>query len=478
MQHHFETFETTMPRLTLTAQTAVECKIGNGGEFATLLSCIVTAIPTGKEVTSGEFRYSGKLLFSVVYLDSDGEVRRQERGAEFNHSIAHEELAPAQTADLTLSVVKTNVRRENGSVYVTAIVSPTVEVFAPTAITYLKETELIAKHEERSFFYRVPVIGMSETEDEFETEYLNDVLTHSEQVLTEKVVVGNGCVTVEGCVSLLITAWKAGGLCSFERLVPFRTELPYDGTGNKTECKTSVRSVNLSVNSDEEKGKTSILTEITLDFVATVWEEKKIDVISDAYSTEREISLKQEDASFPLPKEKVSFHTRVVCPCVTNEMIDFSSTVQAITSVHATCENEYATIFVRAILADRDGVQKKLELTCPVTIPACAGETELLVCGLKVSQRKEGELEAECTVKGATQTKCARELRTVVEVTEGELLPAPSHIRVILPVKGETLWDLSKRLHRPSEEVSAQNAGLTFPMTGNERILLCFPKRK
>ncbi|MBO5526203.1 MAG: DUF3794 domain-containing protein [Clostridia bacterium] len=478
MKHHFETFETTMPLLTVTSQTAVECKIVGGGEFATLLSCVATAIPTGKEVTSGEFRYSGKLLFSVVYSDSDNQVRRLERGAEFSHSIPSEDLAPAYAANLTLCVVKTNVRRENGSIYATAIVAPTVEIFAPSPIRYLSETELVSKHEQLALYRRVPVGGMSETEDEFETEYLGDVLTHAEQLLTEKVEIGNGCVVVEGNVSLLITAWKEGGLCSFERLVPFRTELPYEGGGERAECKVTVRAVNLSVSSDEEKGKTSILTEITLDFCCTVWEKHTLDHVEDAYSTEIDVSLVRNKTVFLLPAGRSAFNERVVCPCVTNEVLDFSSTVRAITSVRATCDGETATVTATAILADKDGTLKKMDLSCPVTLPAYTGETELLVCGFKVSQRKEGELEAECTLKGCAQAREEVAVSCVGEVIEGESLPSPAHIRVILPVKGETLWELSKRLHRLSEEVSAQNPDLSFPMTGKERILLCASQKR
>lgn len=475
MEQQFETFETNMPVMTITAQTAVECKIVGGGEFATLLSCIATAIPTGKEVRSGEFRYSGKLLFSVVYTDNEGQVRRLERGAEFNHSIANDSLVPAYTASLDLKVIKSTVRRENGSIYATAIVSPVVELSSTIPIRYPNRTELISKREGLELYRSVAISGMSETEDEFELDYLGDVLTHSEQSITEKITIGNGSVIVEGNVSLLITAWK-DGVCSFERLVPFRTELPYDGTGDRVGCKVSVRAVNLSVNSDEDKGKTSILTEITLDFQATVWEKHTFDCVDDVYSTQKEISVERKETMFDLPKELVTFNERVVCPCLTNELLDFSSTVKAITSVRTAVEGNEGTIFATAILADQNGELKKMEFTCPVELSSFAEEMDLLVCGLKVAQRKEGELEAECTLKGSMLSREKRTVSPIVQIIEGEELPTPPHIRVILPMKGETLWELSKRLHRPSEEVSAQNPELTFPMTGKERILLCSQK--
>jgi hypothetical protein len=45
-------------------------------------------------------------------------------------------------------------------------------------------------------------------------------------------------------------------------------------------------------------------------------------------------------------------------------------------------------------------------------------------------------------------------------------------ISVVIPFKGEDLWSLSKRLNQSPEEITMANKDLTFPLTGEERIVI------
>ena len=45
-------------------------------------------------------------------------------------------------------------------------------------------------------------------------------------------------------------------------------------------------------------------------------------------------------------------------------------------------------------------------------------------------------------------------------------------ISVVIPFKGEDLWSLSKRLNQSPEEITMANKDLTFPLSGEERIVI------
>ena len=479
MQNSFETYETTLPVVCLTAQTAVECKLVGGGEFSSLLALHTIVVPTGKEVLSGEFRYSGKLLFSACYEDTDGEVRRIERGAEFTHSIEHPALAPAQSAKLRIKVLKTSLRRENGNLYVSAIVSPEVEIFAPATFTYLADTDLISKKGELTLYRRVTAGGMSECEDEFETELINDVLTHSEQLLVEKAECRQGTVNVEGKIALLVTALKEEGICSYERLVPFFAEIPCESARPFLSVKAEaiLRSATINVDADEDKGKSVLLSDFTLEFFCTVWEKSVVQAVEDAFSPTKEIELCGQSPVFPVPAECVVLTEHIAGVCACNETLDFASEVKCITSVKASAqigERLEGVLTANAILADREGGLKKVELTCPFSFPVKErGEVSLLVCGCKVTQKKEGELEAEATVKACVVGVREERAFFLSECKEGkDVGERRGGISVFLPSKGDGLWETAKRLRIKPEEVERLNPDLSYPLTGKERILL------
>jgi len=54
----------------------------------------------------------------------------------------------------------------------------------------------------------------------------------------------------------------------------------------------------------------------------------------------------------------------------------------------------------------------------------------------------------------------------------GEKQENPHAISVYIPMENEELWSLSKRLNVCPETLVATNPELTFPLTGNERIVI------
>ena len=65
------------------------------------------------------------------------------------------------------------------------------------------------------------------------------------------------------------------------------------------------------------------------------------------------------------------------------------------------------------------------------------------------------------------------EVRIIGEVKPlGEKKKNDSALSVYIPVEGEDLWSLSKRLNVCPSALIATNTDLTFPLTGKERIVV------
>ena len=118
------------------AQSIVECRLNDCGENR-VLAVSARAVSVGAETLSGEVRYGGRLYFTVLACTPDGSIVSGERGAEFSHRAECESAAPAQTADVTLTVEKVEMRRDGRALVLSAIVSADVSLFVPAEISYL-----------------------------------------------------------------------------------------------------------------------------------------------------------------------------------------------------------------------------------------------------------------------------------------------------------------------------------------------------
>lgn len=470
----FSDFSFSTPTNCLTAQTAVECKLSGSGEFSRLLALTASVVPTTKEVLSGELRYGGKVLFLLTYEDSHGEVMRLERGAEFIHSIDQPSLTPEHRAKLKLDVKKTSLRRENGSLYLTAIVTPTAEIECPETIQFLTASDLIEKREEATLYQKITLSGMAETEDEFEAEDVVNVLNHSQQLLIEKVECLSGSVKIEGKISLLLTILKSDGISSIERLVPFSSELPCDEAVPflPVHADGILRGVNVTMETDEEQGKTTLISDFTLEFTAFVCQKSTVELVADCYSFDREILLTRRELAFPVPKERTLFSEHVGGLCSVSETVDFSSEVECVTNVRASINESGEGVLTASVLLKTELGRRKVEIVCPFTLQR-KGKADALVCGCRVRQKKEGELEAEAILKLAYLSFDEVKTNVITSIAEGKAWEKrPSSIQIFLPMKGDGLWECAKRLKVAPDEVTLLNPELQFPLSGEERILL------
>ncbi len=479
-----QTFRGYGKKKEITAQTVVECKFGQ--EVETVLSVRCAVVLTGADVNSGEVRYYGKAHFSIVYEDAEKRVCRAEKGVEWAATVKDEGCYPALTARAAVGCENITVRREGASVYATALIGADISLYGEQNFDYLAGGDLIVKREPVKVLIAHLVSGAAETDDEFETESVSDILQHAETVNLSAFVCETGVLRVEGEVNLCVLAMKEGGvLLSFERLVPFRLEIPCESAtfGCSAEANVSVVSATIHVDSDETKGKSRIAAELTLSAEGCVYEEAEVDAVTDAFSVTNAAKLVFATADSAGASDVRTLTERISGKCALSSTVDFSDNLQAVTLQRAEAELVQTdagkaingVAMSTLIVLATDGSHRGIELSLPFSVPVEGGDADVsvLVCGMNARQRQEGEIEAEATLKITLQEKRKISARLVASVEEGEALPiSDSAISVYIPRAGDGLWELAKSLKKSPEEVTESNPDIEFPVREGQRVIV------
>ena len=487
----YAAYEYTAVCARLRSQSIVECRMADWAQNRPL--AVNPSVLLGSvEVHNGEVRYGGKLYFSVVARAADGAVISAECGAEFSHKAECAEAAPACLADVRLFVEKTETRQDGRALILSAIVTAEIELLAPAQLNYLSGGEgVVCDLRPARLVRRYPCTGSTEFEEEFDTDYVGDVLAHSEQAGLTRVVAGTGVLDVSGEVCLCVLAKRAGEseAVSYERLIPFRAEIPCDEAAAGMACRARVQigSVHLSASCDEEKGRCRILASVSVRIDGCVYGAEEVLLPADAFCPGHACRLSRTRLSFEEPLCAFTSVERVCGTAALGGKVDFSCALQAAALCRAEAAASVAEgeITVEGVLDTivfyREGEEENsLPVSLPFSFPirtdrAKAGgkaQVTAVACGVTVRQKTEGELEAEGTLRlfvtlyGETQAEC------VCELLAGDAEAEGAAIRVYVPAAGDTLWDTAKKLGMPPEAVTEREPSLSFPLSGKERIVL------
>lgn len=482
----FETYRYVGEVCRVRGQSIVECRLP-GSEISSILAVQAKAVPSDTTCVDGEVQYGGKMLLCIVYEDGDKKVCRAERGAEFYHKAEDALVTPACFARTAFTCENVTWRREGSGLYVSVVVDADIGVYGSKQMEYLTGGEgLIVKKDVARVYKTVCVSGDTEGEDEFDTDYVGDILLHSEKTVVNRVHAGGGQIDVEGELALNICVLKGdNSICAYERLIPFNLSLPSEEAfGNVIpSARVEVKSAHLSAGTDEEKGASHIVLSYTLsaECYLTVYDE--ISVVEDGFSTVAETTLKKQKEGGRYLTKHTKATERVSGEAIISPEIDGEFTLQAAVLPRAeiVCrKGEHGFEAEGAVLAEvlfcgADGAHRSATLSLPFVFPLDADgdlvEADCVVCGLNVRRKKNGETEAEATLRLSIRTFSNRGWEYVCEMEEGEIYgDADSGFSVFMTSAGEDLWQVSKRLACAPEDLQKSNPALTFPLKDGEKI--------
>lgn len=486
VKSEFETFSYAGGIARCKTQSIVECRLSGVGEMGNVLAVRAFVAPLSAEAADGEVKYGGKAIFTVIYEDAEKNVCRMERGAEFSHHAADERITPACAVNVYLHAVSASLRREGASMYASCVVEAEISVRGALTLEYLTGGENLICRKDLQPLYREEYCGGDlEVSDEFETDYVGDVLMHGETALVERVRAEAGSLTVSGEVAVNICALKKEGLGNYERLLPFQVELPCDAASDGIDCdaSVSVRSASVSVASDEETGKSKITLTVLLSVSGMVSLKEELSAVVDAFSPVNNIALAHEVRASSYRCDGATFTERVSGVAALSAPIDYSCNLQAL--VLQKVETQFAenaeiqgVVGATLLVTESDGTHRGVEVQLPFALPFSGRESgrrevNALVCGMSVRQKREGEAELEATLKISVNTYREVETSYVSALQTGEeIAPSNCAFSVFLPREGDTLWDIAKSLHKTPEEVAGDNPDLTYPVGKGQRIIV------
>lgn len=484
----FETYRYVGEICRLRAQSVVECRLP-GSEINSILAVYAKAVATENGCADGEVRYGGRVLLSIVYEDGEKNICRAERGAEFFHKADGKDVSPACFAKTALSAENVHWRREGSGLYVSVVVDADILVYGSKQTEYLTGGEdLICRNKEITVCKTVCVSGDTEGEDEFESDYVGDILLHSERAVAHRVEVAAGTLHIDGELLLNICVLKEDNtLCSYERLLPFHMEVPSDEAfGNASaSARVCVKSARLTADVDEDKGKSKIVFSYCLAADCFLCVNESLTVVDDAFSPNVQIAFKKENGGGRYAMNTIKYTERINGVAALSPQIDEEYALQA--AVLPRCEinlkkgergmEAEGIVTADVLLCSGDGSHRSAELSLPFIFPVEIdeeiAEADCLVCGLNVRRKKGGEVEAEATLKLSVKTykTVAWEYLSEVEIGE-EIREEKSGFTVFIPRAGDGLWELAKRLRCHPENIEKSNPELQFPIQEGERIFV------
>jgi hypothetical protein len=248
------------------------------------------------------------------------------------------------------------------------------------------------------------------------------------------------------------------------------------------------KSFKTDISVDEENWTSNMISSVTLQFEGEAFMKSNVSIASDAFSTADESELVYDD--FPCYKACDQYGANFICSgrCQIDEL-PVGATLLAVGSERSeivTAVKGDGGITVNGIVCAvgyfKDGEGKfftrKMETPFEKTVEYMgeAKDTVDITCTAskataKVVSISETILECELIF---TVYPCERSnIKYVKEIKcVGEKKECASAISVFIPMEGEDLWSLSKRLNVCPETLVATNKDLQFPLTGKERIVI------
>ncbi len=484
----YDTYRYTGEVCRLQSQSIVECRLP-GSEIGCILAVQATAVPTECVCADGEVRYSGKLLLCIVYEDGDRKICRAERGAEFYHKAENGLVTPACFAKTAFSIENVSNRREGSGLYLSVIVGADSRVYGGKQIEYLVGGEnIVVKQENATLCKTVCVSGETEAEDEFDADYVGDILLHSENAVVTRVGVSAGQLDIDGELALNVCVLKGDdSVCSYERLIPFSMQIPCEEAFGQVaaSARVSVKSARLTAGVDEEKGKSKIVLSYCLAADCFLSRHEELSLAGDAFSTTNALTLNRVKDRGRYLTNQVKRTERVSGVAALSPAIDGEYALEAAVLPRAeiVCRNgehgaeAEGVVTAEVLLKAPDGGRKSCLLSLPFVFPIEREsedmEADCIVCGLNIRRKKDGEAEAEATLKICLRAYGEKEWEYILEATEGEAYEKnEAAVSVFVPRAGEDLWQVAKRLSRDPEELQKSNPNLQFPISEGERIFV------
>ena len=454
-----------------------------GAEVKKPISVSAQVFPLGTENKESSTTVKGKVVFCFVYLADDG-FKKAESATDVTVDLALVQAEARFSVEDVRAVAGGDgyTARCAVKIYGEALATEDKSALAGGENLLVKETsETLDVHTgtTRDFFT---------VSDEFDLDHcITEVLSYNAVLSVPRVEAGVGKISAEGEVILRLKAvggTDASEIIAERKTIPFRLDLENSGTlpDMRASAKLEVAKVNLKVFTDEDKNKSTVNAEISIDFSGEGVAEEKVAVAEDAYSGTDETALKKGELKTGIfvgqyeKEEKISGDTDAEISAGA-KAVGFFGERAAVFSVSETDAGATVSGVVSAdvVIKNSDNGVSVTTAELPFSFDADGDGISLsyiFVSDMSVKV-KDGKIRVDATIKAGYKSFIDKKI-TYIESVEstGAREVNSSAISVFIPKSGDGLWEISKELGVSGEEITKNNPDLVFPLTGRERVLI------
>ena len=489
----FETFNVRKVKAVTANEIKIECRTDIPSDAVKKVIGIETrASVSCGDVALGKAEFFGKAVFFIVYESVEGELKKCECGAEFKDVAVNADIPEGGKARFSCKTEKAEASLSGVNLSATALVTVKGEISAEEKISAVSGGEgIIADIKERPFVKKYAAKDISyPVEEEFEVNYkVKEVIEHKAAATVTAVQCGVGAVICDGEIYLTEIFLQSEGkndIIREDRVIPFRIEAECEEAmpALSASAIVSVKSVKTDVAVDEDGGISQVVAAVVLDVSAEAESVESVKIAEDAFSTEQELLIKKGKAE-SFTGGEIKTEVAVVKERFATEELPSDARLCAVMGESAEVVSAEkteggvsvtGTVSATALYRTEDGIIPiKTEFPFEKFVETDEEDAEISVTAKKARGKiitlTETETEAELIF--TVRLKKRYEVSFVAAAEEGAEKPAiNSAVSVYIPIAGEGLWELAKRLNESPEKLVSTNPDLQFPLSGAERIVV------
>lgn len=480
----------------LNSQSIVTCTARDLEDMEKVIGSSGVATLKGYEVRQGEIKYTGRVIFSCLYITQDGEYKKVECGADFTHKCQSDEILSGDEAKINFTLENIEIKMINGQSTFSAIVTANIFLTCKEEINYFSGDEnLKIKREECVYFNYLDCKNLNyELADEFEAQgEVKNVFLPEPSAIVSSSWCAQGVCVCEGEVvvdMLLLFDGEEKRIKGERRCIPFRLELeaPNATIDCKCKCDIIVSGVKFEIAVDEDRGKSLVTTLVEVDIKCDCYERVSLNLPVDAFSLTNKLELFPTTFNSVIERDNLilteRFNGNAVLLGEIEKGLNFISlALPKMEIVNSRRDGDTLTIEgllqATAIFEGENGLSS-IGIELPLFINKNFTENEnaqvRVKCMIEDVDAKilpGGEIEISGDVKLLLSFEESVNTTLLGGVKEGEEKVLPdTAISVYFAREGETLYSLAKSLSVSENEIIKLNPNLVFPLSSGQNVII------
>ncbi len=490
VQTTFNKFSNDVIKAQKCEQTVLACSIDTamkGGVDKIL--CARAQISSLRIVPSdGSAEISGKLNVKALYLNAEGAPESADYISDFSKTVACPSAKEGCGATASAKVLDVRAAAEGDTLKIQTVVELCPSVAVNSGYELLENAEGAFLKRGESTFCRF--VGYDESVCTVDEQYstgavVEKVLAFDSNARICKVTPDGAGAIAEGEACVTIVYVSDGKAVQKNMTLPFVQRIA-TAEGARCDVKAEVRDSKLVIGGPATENVFDVKVDVAL--TAAVYENTQATLVTDAYCPAKELKLSHLCLSYEDYCDTVRTRERISGSVDAGvDGIGISRIVAAFEKDNAIATvdvgDDFATVegvlAVTVVYLDDNEDYKSADIDLPYSVVVGISEgcdtvkTEAESCDLTAKVKRDSEIEVTATVCVRATCGMTKRICAVDGVEEGEdIAPCEDSVSIYYVKKGETLWDIAKKLSMSPEDIAAQNGGISDAPDEGEKVVV------